>query len=255
MEIKRCTTCNIEKSLDSYWKNKKNKDGKDNHCIDCNKAKNAEQKEIKAERMKKWRAKNPEYMKIYGQSEKSKEYHKKYYKENSQLYKDRKKEWRINNPEREKEARIKYIEENKEKVNEYHRKWKEEKRKIDINYKLQSNLSRRIRYELNTLLKGKKTKRTLHYIGCTIEELKEYLQKGFTQEMSWENYGTLWHIDHIIPCAAWNFTSDFESNCCWNYRNLRPMLASENQSKHDKYDDTDKSIYIEKMKSLLLSSA
>lgn len=248
MDTKLCKTCGLSKSLDSYWKNKKNKDGKENICIDCSKKKNYENKEKKAESMKKWREKNPDYMKNYGQSEKSKEYHKQYYKENSQVYKDRKKEWRANNPEREKETRLKYNQENKEKINEYHRKWKENKRNTDINYKLQSNMSRRIRYELNALLKGKKVKRTTEYIGCSIEELKEYLQTKFTNGMSWENYGSIWHIDHRIPCSSWNFESDFESNCCWNYRNLQPMLASENQSKYDTYNEAEKREYIENMK-------
>lgn len=64
--------------------------------------------------------------------------------------------------------------------------------------------------------------------------------------MSWENYGSIWHIDHKIPCSSWNFESDFEMNCCWNYRNLQPMLASENQSKHDNFKEEDKNEYIEK---------
>lgn len=249
-KTKICNTCSIEKSINSYNTNKRNKDGKENKCKDCYKIYYNQNKEKNTEAVKKWREKNPDYMKQYSQTEKSKEYHKQYYKENSQVYKDRKKEWRAQNPEREKETRAKYNEENKEKLNKYHRKWKENKRNTDINYKLQSNLSRRIRYELNALLKGKKVKRTTSYIGCTIDELKEYLNQKLLLGMTWENYGSVWHIDHIIPCSSWDFSSDFESNCCWNYRNLQPMLASENQRKHDSYNQEDKMEYIKRMKDI-----
>jgi hypothetical protein len=116
-------------------------------------------------------------------------------------------------------------------------------------------MSRRIRYELNTLLKGKKNKRTTSYVGCTIEDLKKHLESKFTEDMSWENYGSVWHIDHKIPCASWNFENAFENHCCWNYRNLTPLLASINQSKHDKYDEEEKKKYLEEMKTILAEIA
>ena len=147
-------------------------------------------------------------------------------------------------------ARKKYIEKNSEKLNEYHRKWKKNKRDTDIQYKLQSNMSRRIRYELNSLLKGKKTKQTMEYVGCTVDELKKYIENKFTEGMSWENYGSVWHIDHIIPCSAWNFESEEECSYCWNFRNLQPLLASQNQSKYDKYKEEEKETYIRFMKNL-----
>lgn len=84
-----------------------------------------------------------------------------------------------------------------------------------------------------------------------MEELKEYLNPKLTSEMTWENYGSVWHIDHIIPCSSWDFFSEFESNCCWNFRNLQPMLASENQSKHDNYKEEEKKEYIKRMTQIL----
>jgi hypothetical protein len=255
IQAKVCNKCNITKNINLYTKNKRYKDGKEPICKDCNKEKYEKNKEKNAEAVKKWRVKNPDYMKVYGQSEKSKEYHKQYYKENSEIYKDRKKAWRAKNPDKEKETRAKYNEENKEKLNEYHRKWKEKKRSTDINYKLQSNISRRIRYELNTLLKGKKVKRTTKYLGCSIEELKVFLEKKFTNGITWENYGSIWHIDHIIPCSSWNFTSEFDSKCCWNYRNLQPMLASQNQIKHDSFNEDEKQQFMEKMKIIFQETA
>lgn len=111
-------------------------------------------------------------------------------------------------------------------------------------------MSRRIRYELCTILQGKKSKRTIQYLGCSIEILKENLEKRFVNEMTWENYGQVWHIDHIIPCKAWNLELEDDNMCCWNFRNLQPLFSSENQSKKDKYSQKDKEEYIDTIKKL-----
>lgn len=70
--------------------------------------------------------------------------------------------------------------------------------------------------------------------------------------MTWDNYGSYWHIDHIIPCAAWNLTQDENNKYCWNFRNLQPLMSSMNQSKRDKYNLADKEKYLENMKKILI---
>lgn len=250
--MKTCKVCNFEKELENYYINKRNKDNYDNVCKVCTKEKNKKNRDKNREAQIRWREKNPDYMKNYGKSEKVIEYGKKYYKDHKQEYIKRKQEWRILNPEKAKQERINYIENNKEKVNLYHSKWKKEKRINDPLYKLKENTSRRIRYELNTLLKGKKSKSTVEYLGCTIDELKIYLQEKFKDSMTWENYGKIWQIDHIIPCNSWNLIDNFENNCCWNFRNLQPLNSTENKSKKDKYNEDDKKVYINLMKTILI---
>ncbi len=251
MSEKTCNTCEISKSLDNFTVNNRNKDGKDNRCKTCESEKRKQNRDKLRESQKKWREKNPDYMKEYSKKPEIIAYQKEYYKENSQIYKDRKKQWRKDNPEREAEARKKYQEENKDKINEYLRKWSKMKRDTDIHHKIKENTSRRIRYELNTLLKGKKTKRTTEYIGCTIEELKNHIEKQFNSLMNWKNYGSYWHIDHIIPCAAWDLSLEEDNKYCWNFRNLQPLESSENQIKKDKYNQKDKEDYQEKLKLIL----
>lgn len=250
--MKKCNKCLFEKEETYYYVNNRNKDKLESTCKECIKEKNKQNKEKLREAQIKWREKNPDYMSNYGKSEKIKEYQKQYYEENKDEYIKRKQEWRKNNYEKDKEERKKYIENNKEKVNKYHSNWKKEKREKDVLYKIKENTSRRIRYELNTLLKGKKTKRTFEYLGCKIDELKLYLESKFVENISWENYGDIWHIDHIIPCSSWNLSDDFENKCCWNYRNLQPLEASDNQSKKDTYNKEDKQRYIETMKKILI---
>lgn len=244
---KICKNCEIDKPTDSFWKNARNKDGKESRCVDCTKSFLSTKKESVKESQRKWREKNPDYMKKYGQLESNKEYHREYYAEHKSEYIQRKQDWRKENPERETEARQIYVSKNRETLNEYHRKWKANKRETDSSFKIKSNISRRIRYELNTLLKGKKTKRTTELLGCSIEELKSYIELKFIDNMSWDNYGSIWEIDHIIPCASWDFSKAFENKCCWNYRNLQPLIKDKNRSKGSRYTNDDKDNYISQM--------
>ena len=56
--------------------------------------------------------------------------------------------------------------------------------------------------------------------------------------MDWENYGfgdNKWHIDHIIPCAAFDLTIPEQQKRCFHYTNLQPLWQRENLSKAKKY--------------------
>jgi AraC-like DNA-binding protein len=70
-------------------------------------------------------------------------------------------------------------------------------------------------------------------LGYSPRQLKEYIESQFDDKMSWNNYGTYWHIDHIIPQAALPYISLDDENfrIVWNLSNLRPLAAKENASK------------------------
>jgi hypothetical protein len=74
--------------------------------------------------------------------------------------------------------------------------------------------------------------RTHEYIGCSIAELREHLQKQFTARMSWDNYGA-WHIDHKRPCASFDLSKREEQLACFHFTNLQPLWAADNISKGD----------------------
>jgi hypothetical protein len=77
---------------------------------------------------------------------------------------------------------------------------------------------------------GKKTQRTMKLIGCTVEELKQYIEKKFKPGMSWEQRH-LFHIDHIIPCASFDLTKLSQQKKCFHYTNLQPLWAIDNIKK------------------------
>ncbi len=61
--------------------------------------------------------------------------------------------------------------------------------------------------------------------------IKEWLESKFTQEMSWENYGSYWVVDHLVPLRLFNLYDENELKICWNYRNLMPLLKEDNLKK------------------------
>jgi hypothetical protein len=72
------------------------------------------------------------------------------------------------------------------------------------------------------------------YLGCDISEYKKYLENKFTSEMSWENYGSFWHIDHIIPIMYENPSVEQVIERL-HYLNTQPLKAEDNISKGNRF--------------------
>lgn len=70
-------------------------------------------------------------------------------------------------------------------------------------------------------------------ISCSPKQIVTHLESQFTPQMTWSNYGTYWHIDHIVPCAAFNHTHPLHLKWCWHHKNLRPLEAQKNLDKRD----------------------
>jgi len=85
--------------------------------------------------------------------------------------------------------------------------------------KIRSNLTSRI---------SKHAK--IDYLGCTVQELIDYLESKFYDDMSWENYGN-WEIDHIKPISGFDVTNDKQKKEVCHYSNLQPLWRKENLKK------------------------
>jgi hypothetical protein len=59
---------------------------------------------------------------------------------------------------------------------------------------------------------------------------------GQLMTKSWSRAG--WHINHVIPISAFNFSSpeDIDFKKCWALKNLRPLWAKDNFSKNARLD-------------------
>ncbi len=137
--------------------------------------------------------------------------------------------WYDLHPEYKKAYNTEYYRTHKVKVLKQNAAWQAKQRKANPLFRLRQNLSLRI---WTALKKHRNRPRTLEITGCTVEFLKGWLESRFKPGMSWDNYGrTGWHVDHIIPCAVFDFSKPEEVNQCFHYTNLQPLWAKENLSK------------------------
>lgn len=151
---------------------------------------------------------------------------KVYYKAHLDIFKEKGKKWQNNNREKVRESNKAWYRKNTEKRAEYLKRYYKEN--------IGARLVKYARTRLYTVLKNNdKAEKTLRIIGCTTTQLKTYIESMFTPGMTWENYGK-WHIDHIIPCASFDFTNKENQFKCFHYTNLQPLWAKENLIKGKK---------------------
>jgi len=62
-----------------------------------------------------------------------------------------------------------------------------------------------------------------------------HLERQFDRSMSWDNYGSYWHVDHIIPCDAFDLNKESEQRICFNWQNLQPLEGGENIRKSNRF--------------------
>lgn len=135
----------------------------------------------------------------------------------------------------------KWREKNKEKKAKYDKEWRKrnpnytaasQRRRYHENpqFKLKSIVSRHLR----RAIKGQsKLKRWEEYLGYTMHQLQTHIERQFSKGMTWDNYGSFWNIDHIVPVKAFNIKhpGDEEFKACWALSNLRPLHVKANRQK------------------------
>lgn len=71
----------------------------------------------------------------------------------------------------------------------------------------------------------------LRLVGCSRKDFIDFIESQFKVGMSWDNYGKIWQIDHIVPCSYFDLTDDEEQRVCFNWRNTQPLFSKDNFSK------------------------
>ena len=65
-------------------------------------------------------------------------------------------------------------------------------------------------------------------LGCSIEFYRCYIEAQFTAEMTWDNRGTVWQIDHITECHKFDLNDPTEVQKCFHHTNTRPRITVNN---------------------------
>ena len=188
MELRKCSLCKKELELSSknFYKNKNEVGGFDYRCKPCKLT---------------------------------------YYQNNKEKYKKNSKNWQIINPNKVKSITKKYRQ--SEKGISARKKYRKKEYTQKYNEDIKWTLSRNIRIRLNQALKNNfKSGKTLELLGCSLIELKLYLEQQFLPEMTWGNHGEIWEIDHTKPCASFDLADIEQQKECFHYTNLQPLFKT-----------------------------
>ena len=198
--MKKCSKCKVDKVLEDFSKiSSGKKDGVSSWCKCCHK-----------EYCKNWHNKNKTKVLL-----------------KQAIY-------RSNHKEEMKESNKNYYYNNKKRLNKARTVYFNERRKKDVQFKLKTNLRTRIA----TILKDKaKTGSAIKDLGCSGDQLIDWLERQFEDGMSWENYGNgkgHWNIDHEYPLSLVDLTNRKYFLPLVHYTNLQPMWCQENNIKNNK---------------------
>lgn len=89
-----------------------------------------------------------------------------------------------------------------------------------------------LRVRINQVLHGlSKSTNTLNLLGCTVLEWRQWLEFQFQDGMTWENYGQVWEIDHVLPCASFDLSLPEQQKECFHFANTQPLFVLDNTRK------------------------
>ena len=117
----------------------------------------------------------------------------------------------------------------KRKLNGKNRLERREYFRNNIQARIGKNLRSRLQYAVKSQ-GGKKCDSSMNLTGADWQTLSAWIQNKFQSGMSWDNYG-LWHVDHLIPCVAFDLTKPEQQRACFHYKNLQPLWGIENIKK------------------------
>lgn len=166
-----------------------------------------------------------------------------YYKDNKDMILNKQKKKREALPEDRKfklaEYQKEYRKKNKENIKETRQKWylktQNTRRAYSKEYIRQWNKQNKhivlwctLLSTCITRLKTAKTDTTVKQLGYTHQQLKQHMEKHFTDLMTWENHGSYWNAHHNIP-VTW-FRPDTPASVVSSLDNLYPLDKKVNYS-------------------------
>jgi hypothetical protein len=141
--------------------------------------------------------------------ERRKQLAREYRKKHPQKCKERIRRWRVNNPQKWKE----------------YKRNRRERQKADPVWRAMRNIRKRVR----EVLKGKRAARST--VGCSRNEFMRHIESKFTNGMHWNNYGTYWHLDHVVPLSHFDLSDPYQAKMANHWTNLQPLEAEKNIEK------------------------
>lgn len=225
---KRCSKCGSDQSVDQFYKDAKSSDGLSSQCKLCRRRTVRQRYQRKSTELK--------------------AYQKKYRKQNPDKIRQYFIDYRRKNAEVLARSKATYAKSEKSKHQQryYYQRTKHiraaknaQRRRTDCSYRLRYNMSCAIASALRRFGSSKQGASWEKLVGYSKAELRNHLERLWTDGMSWDNYGyssgapRWWTVDHERAQAHFTYStpSDRAFRECWALSNLQPMWSSENFAK------------------------
>ena len=153
------------------------------------------------------------------------------YEKNKDAIKQQTREWYAENTE----YALAYAEEYREGHRVERRAYENERYATDPKFRM----IKHARGRMWDLLKSKGKGKVAFFVrdlGCTKGFLFTWIESKFKPGMSWENYGKVWHLDHVRPLVDFNLDDPQDCKKINHYTNLQPLFWRDNLSKGKKLD-------------------
>lgn len=141
------------------------------------------------------------------------DYHGKYYKNNKKVLLEYNKN---------------YYNANKEAILLLIHVYQSKKYRDEIEFRIVKNLRNRLRIAVKN---NQKVGSAVRDLGCSITEFKQYIESKFYDNMSWDNYGSIWELDHIRELHTFDLSAREQLLIAVHYTNLQPLTIEDHRKK------------------------
>ena len=88
-----------------------------------------------------------------------------------------------------------------------------------------------MRTRIYNCLKVHKAKSHIEYLGTSTNDYLDWIMT-YNSDYNLDNYGPVWHIDHVIAISHFDLSNENEQLLAFNWRNTMPLSAKENLKKN-----------------------
>jgi hypothetical protein len=85
------------------------------------------------------------------------------------------------------------------------------------------------------------------YFGLDIENLRKWIELQFNSALNWDNFGSAWQFEHIVPVTYFDFSNDADLKLCWNFINIRVERLDTDKTRGNRMDIVAAKGYFEKL--------
>lgn len=86
------------------------------------------------------------------------------------------------------------------------------------------------------VLEGSPSEAYAPYFGLDAKTLRNWFELQFTEDLNWENFGSSWQFDHIVPAAYFNYSNEEDLRLCWSFINIRVERIDQNKNRGSRVD-------------------